>query len=275
VTDVIPTSSDEWSDQQEELRRAKEAIVGPVPLISPAPDCRVELPRGLFAREGWQRQAVVRELTGEDEEALAKVRDAGEYFDLVITQGVVRLGALDLEALPLDERQGFLQRLLVGEREQLFLGVIKATYGAKKTLEMTCQFCQQKQDLRLDLDEDFKPLPVKHVEDESFAYVTSRGERLTVRTATGADQQEVLSRKGASNAEQNTILLARCIIDCEGEVIVDPIDFARAMSMRDRRALLDEMLARQPRVDLTVTVNCVSCKEAQTVELGWMDLFRP
>jgi hypothetical protein len=275
VTDVIPTSSDEWSEQRDEIRRAKEEIAGPVPLIPDAPNPRIDLPRGIFVNEAWQRQVLLRELTGSDEEALARTRELSDFFDAVIAHGVVRIGTLDLAGLPLIERQSYLQRLLIGERDQLFLGVVKTTYGSKKTLSLTCRFCEQKQDLNIDLDKDFPPVNVAKVEDTSFFYTTSRRQRLEVRPAIGEDQIEVLARKGATVAEQNTILMSRCILNCDGELLLDPVEFARSLSMRDRRALMDRMVEQQPRVDLTVTVNCVACREEISIELGWSDLFRP
>jgi len=174
----------------------------------------------------------------------------------------------------MSERKMYLGRLLIGERDQLFLAIIRATYGDSKTLVFTCGSCDTSQDLVLDLANDFKVKDVENVTDESFVFVTSKGERLDVRPATGADQQEVLSRKGASNAEQNTIILSRCIAAVNEGVVVDPMGYARGLSMRDRQALLDQMVQRQPSIDLSVSVTCVECQEEQRFALSWGDLFR-
>jgi hypothetical protein len=274
VTDVLPTSTEEWDERQDEIRRAKEAVAGPVPLIGEAPNCHITLPRGVFARENWQRAVELRELTGTDEELMSKMREAGEIFDTLIACGVVRIGELDLASMPMSERKMYLGRLLLGERDQLFLAIIRATYGDSKTLVFTCGNCDTSQDLVLDLTEDFKTRDVENVTDESFVFTTSKGERLDVRPATGADQQEVLGRKGASNAEQNTIVLSRCITAVNGGIVVDPMAYARGMSMRDRQALLDQLVNRQPGIDLSVSVTCVECQEEQRFALSWGDLFR-
>jgi hypothetical protein len=228
----------------------------------------------LFARENWQRAVVLRELNGNDEEALSKLREPGEIFDTLVASAVVSVGELDLASQPMSERKVYLNRLLIGERDQLFLAAIRVTYGDSKTLSITCRNCDTTQDLILDLTSDFKPREVENVTDESFIYTTSRGERLDVRPATGADQMEVLKRKGASNAEQNTIILSRCISAVNEALVVDPLEYARGLSMRDRQALLDQLVARQPTVDLQVSVTCVECEEEQRLTLSWGDLFR-
>jgi hypothetical protein len=274
VTDVLPTSTEDWDSRQDDIRRAKEAVAGPVPLISEAPNCHITLPRGVFARENWQRSLELRELTGADEELLAKIREPGEIFDTLICSGVVRIGELDLASLPMGERRMYLGRLLIGERDQVFLAIIRATYGDEKTLVLTCASCDTQQDLVLDLVNDFKPKEVEHVTDESFLFTTSKGDRLTVRPATGADQLEVITRKGATNAEQNTIILSRCISTVNDETVVDPMGYARGLSMKDRQALLDQLVGRQPSIDLSVSVTCVECQEVQRITLAWGDLFR-
>ena len=276
MTDVLPTSAGQSVEQQQaDLRKAKEATAGPVPLIQDAVDTTFDLPRGLF-RNTWHVRATVRELTGADEEAMAKVREAVDFYESVIALGTVRIGEIELAEMSLSERQGHLQQLLIGERDMLFLGVTKATYGDRKTLKYRCQFedCKEEQDLILTLSEDFKPKEVEGLQATSFSFTTTKGQVLTYRPATGGDQVEALRRKGASMAEQNTIMLSRCIREVDGRVVVDPLGFARSLPMRDRQLLLDELMQHQPNIDLVVKIDCVACRREQEVGLGWTDIFR-
>ena len=274
VREYIDSQVAQERDKEDELRRAKEAIAGPVPLIAESPDCSVDLPRGLFHRGIYKRQVLVRELTGADEEALAKVREQADFFDLVIALGVVSVDDFDLSSLPVAERQGWLRQLLIGERDILFMSVIKATFGDTKTMVFTCQTCKKEQEIDLLLGSDF---PVKVPEDVDatlFTYTTSKGQELQYRLATGDDQLEAVARSGSSLAEQNTIILSRVITKLDGGLVTDPIHYARSLSMRDRQGILSDLISKQPSIDLTVTTKCANCGADQTLLLGWLELFR-
>ena len=71
-----------------------------------------------------------------------------------------------------------------------------------------------------------------------FDFISSKGDKVCFRPAVGADQIEALRRKGASMAEQNSILLSRCIKTVNGDLVVNPMDYARKLPLRDRHALL-------------------------------------
>jgi hypothetical protein len=278
VTDVLPTPTGQQQDFEKltnDLARARQETTDSVPVIQVGVDPMFTLPRGLMYNGTWHTQVTVRELTGVDEETLARVKTVQEMFDTVIALGITRLGTLDLPKMSLMERQGLLQGLLLGERDQLYLAVVRATYGDNKTLKYTCPSCNELQDLTFTLSEDFIPRVVEGVEKTDFTYVTHKGQVITYRPAIGSDQIEALNKKGASLAEQNTIILSRCIKSVEGKMLVNPVEYARGLSMRDRQALLDLLLERQPGVDLSVTINCAVCREEQTISLGWGDLFRP
>lgn len=279
MTDTIPTpgTTGERTDipTQDDLVRARQMTVGDVPTIQESVEPYVELPRGLMYAGSWQRRAMVRELTGVDEEALSRVKDITDIYDTVLALGTVRIGEVELGTLPLTERQGYLGQLLLGERDQLYIAVVRATYGDQKTMLYNCPSCQERQQLTVFLSEDFPIETVPDVERTEFDFVTSKGQRILYRPAIGADQMEALKRKNATSAEQNTIILSRTIKEVDGSLVVDPIAFARNLPLRDRNNLLGELVNRQPKVDMTVTVNCVECREEQTIALGWADLFQP
>ena len=262
------------TDVEHDLQRAKEEMVGPVPTIDPAPDCLVDLLRGLHHNGHDQKRAEVREMTGNDEEQLARYKRSGEIFDAVIALGTVRIGDLVLTELPLAERQGYLRQLLVGERDMLFLNIARVTYGDDRRFPVTCTVCGRSQDLGVKLSEDFRPKVVDDIDERSFHYKTSRGEGLEVRLATGADQMEVLRKEGMTAAEMNTQLLSSCIISLNGGMVVDPLAFAKDMTMGDRQKLLDELVSRQPAIDLTIKFPCHGCQEEQQLSFNWLDFFR-
>jgi len=268
VTDV------QTNDKQAEIRAAKEAIAGPVPLIGDAPATVLTLPRGLFQQGGWQRDVIVRELTGIDEESLSKVNDQLAFFSTVVALGTVSIGNMDVASIPLAERKFFLGELLIGEREQIFMKIIQATFGNEKTVPFTCTLCSTEQEMALLIDQDFIPKEISDIEQLTFTYTLRNGDVIEVRAAVGADQEETLTRRGASVAEQNTILLSRCITKRNGDLIVDPIVFCRKLGIKDRYAVLEAMIERQPSVQLDVTTACSACGGEQKIGLAWADLFR-
>lgn len=261
-------------DKQADIRAAKEAIAGPVPLISDAPDPVHRLPRGLFHKGIWEREVLCRELTGVDEEALAKAQNAYGYFNTVLALGVVSIGSFDLSQLSVAERQFYLSDLLIGEREQIFLKIVQVSFGNERPVGFNCQTCGEAQDVKLLIDTDFQPAEVTDVEATTLDYTTSKGEILTYRAGLGSDQEEVMDKKGLSMAEQNTLMISRCVTKRNGELIPDPTAFARSLPMRDRNRILELLVARQPQIELNITTNCASCGARQLLSMGWGDFFR-
>lgn len=280
MTDTLPTpgmtGERTETPTESDLERARSLTVGDTPQIQESVEPYVDLPRGIQYAGTWQKRAMVRELTGVDEEAISRVKEITDIYDTVLALGTARIGEMELGALPLAERQGYLAQLLLGERDQLYIGIVRMTYGDQKKMLYTCQNCQEKQELIVVLSEDFKIDVVDDVERTEFDYITSKGDRLVYRPAIGADQMEALKRRNATLAEQNTVILSRCILRVNDDgVIVDPVGFARKLTMKDRQGLLAELISRQPMVNMTVTVDCVACREEQTIPLGWADLFQP
>jgi hypothetical protein len=134
--------------------------------------------------------------------------------------------------------------------------------------------CGREQELGYKISEDFKPRQVENLNEQSFEYTTRSGQVLEVRLPTGEDQLEVLRKEGVTAADMSTTLLAACILSVNGGLIVDPLVFARSMTMRDRQLLTNQMVDRQPSVDLTIKFPCHGCQEEQQVTFAWLDFFR-
>jgi hypothetical protein len=273
VQDILGEAEANDARLANDLQRAKQAIAGPVPLIPDAGSMKFILPRGLYHSGIYKTEVTLRELTGLDEETLAKQKEVQDFFDTVIALGVKSVDDLDLEERPLAERRAQLRELLIGEREQLFLAVSKATFGNSRETGFRCVSCEAQQEMTILLDEDF---PAAEIEGDfgPFTYTTSKGQVLTYRLATGEDQREALMSKGASSAEQNTTILSLCITKVNGGLIPDPLNYVRNLTMRDRSELLRTLVDKQPAVNLEVTTNCASCGFEQPIRFGWGDIFR-
>jgi len=254
----------------------RDVLAGEMPTMGEPENPVLTLPRGRLVNNKWETAAEVRELTGADEEYLARKRDPLDYFDAVLALGVTRLGSANLVSMNMGEREQVLSVLLTGERELLFLTVIRATFGNERELEFQCGTCQGEFTTTLLLDHDF-PL----VDDLGFdppltyEFTTSKGERIEYRLVTGADQREAAERRNATTAEQNTIILSNVIRRVSGEPPFDTKEYVLGMSMKDRRDLLADIDGHLPTINNEIDLECQSCGTKNRVTLNWGDLFRP
>ena len=91
-------------------------------IVSPS-DTTVELPGGYVNAAGEViRTAEVRELTGKDEEIISKTNNLGKAVLTILQLGTVKIGNEIATDKLLDE-------LLIGDRDAILLGILKATFG--------------------------------------------------------------------------------------------------------------------------------------------------
>lgn len=263
-----------------DLFQAKQAIAGTTPLMGEPPSTTVTLARGIRHGGAFQVQAEVRELTGADEEILARSAKKGvmsfvEYIDSFVALGTAKIGTYDLSSTSFAERRLILQNLLLGDRERLILAIIQATYGDQKTINFTCGNCNAEGEVDLIFSEDFSIKEVEGLQTNlNYQYTTRKGDIIEYRLVTGADVMAALEASTDNHAEHNTVLLSRCITKVgEQKLLVDPMKFARDLTIRDRKAILTSLSEQQPGVDTEVELPCARCEDVQRVTLSWADLF--
>jgi hypothetical protein len=191
--------------------------------------------------------AEVRELTGADEEALTKARQAGigKYISTLLSAGAVSVG--NESASPL-----LLSNLLLGDRDMLLMEIRRATYGDEIVWDQySCPWCGEEFRLSVTLDE----IPVRRLDnpaDRIFEVELRKGRKAHVRLPVGSDQEAILAvADRLSEPEQNTLLLSRVLISVveadgtENAVTGNP-DFARALGVVDRKSILDAIENKQP-----------------------------
>jgi hypothetical protein len=272
---VVHDVNDSGLPPSKKMEEAQRVLTGSVPVIPETPNVIFELPRGALIGGSWENEVEVRELTGSDEEALAKFKSPEDFFNAVIVYGTARIGSKQLSDMTFPERNFVLSGLLIGERETLFLNIARATYGDEKTINHQCRFCGLDIETVVVLSEDISCKEMSSPHTITYSLTTSKGTVLTYRLATGADQTLVLSRKGASSAEQNTMMIAECLISVNGENVFDGASSARSLSMGDRTALLQKLSEEQPSPNLDIPLSCVGCGAEIGVPLSWGDIFRP
>ena len=244
----------------------------PFPNISDQIDSQVVLQRGLYndRRMEWDRVAEVRELTGYDEERLAVVESRknityAEYMTEVLKLGVVSIGNADFK-----DR---LDDLALGDRDALFLGIVRTTYGRERTFTQACPECSKANQVTLDLYDDF-PIQDPGFDTTGLIEVTlSKGETVALSVPTARDSLYV-AKNGKNGAEQNTLMLSRCAVFPEGEEPDNAVAWAKSLNLRDRNLLIKKLLDIKmgPKVG-EVDADCVHCGASMPVMIDWIFLI--
>ena len=229
----------------------------------------VILPGGFIESDGsLVKTAEVRELNGEDEEVIAKASSASKALQLILTRGVVSIG--DREVVKED-----FDKLLLGDREALLLGIRRVTFGNELNLSVTCNSCNNSQDIEIDL---IKDVPMRELEDpinERTWDVTLRnGDIVNVSLPNGKTQKKVLDApEDITGAELNTILLNGCI-NSVNDAPVKP-NTAQKLGLIDREKITREIFDRTPGPRLgEVSKVCEACGENILLPLNLVSLFR-
>ena len=259
---------DEGPVRDPRQERARQELAA---AFSAGADTIFELPAGYLDRstEVLIREVEVRELTGNDEEALSKIKNEGRQLAAILERATVRIGEEKATPRLLDE-------LLVGDRDAILLGIRRATFGDDLELAVTCPHCQERQDIVLNLTQD---VPVKKHEDADERFLRVEGKRgsVLVELPTGRTQKKLLSASdsGKTVAELNTILLTDCVTEIENELI--PGEHAvKRMSLGDRATVIDAIVKAAPGPQLNeVSRTCVACSKEIELPLSLSDLFRP
>ena len=260
------------------------ANANPVPLAPLPPPELINLPGGYKQGETVHRTAVVRELTGEHEEALARALRSGNIYHFLNTLlecGVKSVGDI---SDPGEVRKA-VRGMFIGDRDELVLGVRNATYGNElELIGWECPNCKEQSDLVLDLESDGIDIKRRDLADHSDSVFDvkklRKGAVARVRLATGDDQLAVAENQSWTIPQRDTKLLSRCVLmitDKNGNVrnMQAQPSLALEMTIPDRRAILKELSERQPGPQYNeIVFRHEDCDGEVSVALGLTDLFR-
>lgn len=282
IVDEAPT----WIDPTENVEKSKaevaallsEANSSEIPVIALPADDLVNLPGGLLRNGKVTRTVLVKELNGEDEEALSRASQSLNTFhfiDRLLKCGVVKIGDF-----PNHMTEDLLGDLLIGDREQLILGVRKATYGDKLEIDpWRCPSCGVAAKISMDIDD----IPSATMDDPDkeieFDIELRKGRTAHCRLASGKDQLAIFDKPDLTTSERESILLEKCvefITDASGndhQIAAFP-SLTRTMGVVDRHKILDALRTRQPGPKYDqVKHKCSACGEDVMIAVGIGDLF--
>lgn len=228
----------------------------------------VELPGGFInINNEVIYTAEVRELTGADEEAIAKASTTGKALITLLERGLEKIGDVVPTTNDIDS-------LLSGDRDAILLGIRKMTFGNDLELVATCRSCDTKQDIVVDLTKD---VPVKNLKDSANSRqwnIETKAGVATVNLPNGVVQKKLYDVFDKTTAEINTILLSGCIVAFDGRPVFGS-NIALNLSVSDRSKILDEIIDRNPGPRLgEVKKACQACDEDIELPLSLVDLFR-
>ena len=258
-----------------EANEFNEAIKDDPPEVGAAAPTTVTLLRGSLDLEtgDWQTGATVREMTGEDEEELARLStdealSYSDYTSALLKRAVVSIGNQSVSANP-----DLLDHLIIGDRDLLFLGVIKATYGNVRDFSITCGKCQKNNEVQVNLDTDFPVSLPKGDLTEQRKVTLKDGTIVKVKYLTGQDSARIAALSD-STAEQNTAIVAYSVVwdDDRSDDVKE--QWARGLSLADRKQIITTVLEDQPGPTLEeVEAPCGHCGDKITMLLDWASLL--
>lgn len=233
------------------------------------PETVIELPGGYVNADlELVTEVEIRELTGADEEAIAKSTDAGRALLTILERGTARVGTEKAT-------RNILDSMLIGDRDFLLLAIRRATYGDEVELtEVACPHCGDMQEVSVDLSTDVPIARWDDPENDRYFEVTSRGKVFQVSMPVGQTQREIINKGDVTVAEMNTILLSGAVMSIDGTPSMG-VSTVRNLGIADREAITREIAKRYtgPRLN-AVEKECPSCGETITIALAMGALFR-
>lgn len=249
---------------------AKKAMEEPEKVIkTQAPsNSEVTLPGGYILPSGeLAKTAEVKELNGEDEEAISKASSASKSISILLQRGLVKLGDKDASKEDLDA-------LLSGDRDAILIGIRIATFGNLIPLNVMCGSCNHEQLTEVDLNEDVPVVTLKNsIADRVWEKKTKQG-TLKLSLPNGVTQKKLLENIDKTISEINTILLSGCILSVDNAPALGT-QTALSLGLAERNQIVEEILTKNPGPRLgEVKKVCKACGEDIPLPLGLLDLFR-
>jgi hypothetical protein len=231
-------------------------------------DNLVNLPGGYVLPSGEViRVAEVRELTGRDEEMIAKNSNPGRIFPTMLSRAVVKIG----EQKATEE---ILTDLLSGDRDALLVGIYKATFGNTAEIASWCEGCQDFKIVEIDVDKDIKStVLVDPINDRVFT-VKGKSHEYLVTLPTGMVQRDLLSKGELNYAETLTVILENSVLQIDGRQVLSKSQ-VQNLGLVDRKNIIEAITKRAPGPKFEpITLSCPDCESEVQVPISLGALFQ-
>ena len=238
-----------------------------VTTVAPS-NTEVTLPGGYVSGDGsLVKYAVVRELNGADEEAIAKAGSYGRALNVILSKGLVSIGDETVTRELLDD-------LLAADRDAILLAIRRVTFGDDVSYATLCDSCNSPQNFTIDLGKDIPVVSLKDpLEDRRWATDIKSGTAV-ISLPTGDTQKKLMENTDKTTAELNTILLSGCVVSINNKASYGAQTVLK-LGMGERETLIEEILSKNPGPRLgEVSKTCEACGESVRTPLSLVGLFR-
>ena len=209
----------------------------------------------------------IREITGADEEAIAKAdirTNVGKVVTTLLTGCVTRVGSLERDSLSPSKWEAIFREMYLGDRDFILLKISEVTNGPEMSFNSRCPSCRKELTIEFNIDE-LVVEPLKG-DPESIPFELPRGffddsgDRIKngiMRLPNGFDQEQLdpVARKNPGTA--NTMLITRCVKEL-GDIKLSSATF-RALGSKDREYLVKTLAENSFGPKFTIDAICDSC----------------
>lgn len=205
----------------------------------PPSSSEVELPGGFIDSGSLVKYVEIRELTGADEEAIAKAGSTAKALNEILQRGLVKIGGRPVKNEDFEE-------MLLGDRDAVLLGIRKITFGDRVTASIPCNKCQVVKDVVVDLNEDIEVKELTDpINDRSFEVQLKVGNALVV-LPNGLTQRKIMESGDKTASELATIIIAGCLVSIAGAPVAYGTKTALNLTIKDRESIVAEIADRNP-----------------------------
>jgi hypothetical protein len=258
------------------LARMLEDTRPDVPLIADPPAGTVELLWGI-ERDGHRyKTAIVRELNGGDEEALARLPAGNVNYNVMVVDLHLRCGVVQIGGIDIAKDRNALGELLIFDRDILFKEILLTTYGKQRTYrDVLCPTCGFAVDLYVDVEALVEIRDNREFSSDRFVAELRDGRQVLMRYVSGNDQLGVFqsTTRPLTTAEANSAFLASCVEKVDGKAVANPQEWSRELGAADRATIVEALLAIPSIGFKEVEVPCEKCGERLPTKITWADLL--
>lgn len=265
VTAANPNLLNQLAEQAMAEGKPQEQIISEITYPS---DSVVLLPGGYITATGEViKSAEVRELTGADEEYMGKAATLAKAFNGLLERAVVSIGDEPVNSEVLD-------RLLVGDRDALLLGIYRVTFGDYAELEGFCSGCAEYKPVEIDVNEDIEIKTLNNPIDERKFLVKGKKNTYLVSLPDGTTQKHLVNNSDKTVAELTTLLLEQTVLEINDTPVLSKLQ-VQNINLADRRKIGEELAKRAPGPKFNnIEVNCPDCEGKVVVPISIGALFR-
>lgn len=224
----------------------------------------VELPCGYIRDDKVHTVAVVREMTGYEEDLLAARGPVVPRLNKIISNCMVKIGEIE-------ERAGIrdaVAQLTANDRMAIMIGVRRVSLGDFYDPTVSCPSCKAESKHSLDLSEmEVFSMPDRMLRERESEIMGSNGKAKTIKWhVMRSEDEEWLTKRQKKNKEDVLTLNLLSRVDAVDDVQVEreknfrkAVEILKSLSIRERGELRETFKGEEGYVDIEAEFECPEC----------------